>query len=89
MVSTAIDQLNDAIIKGSGIFGNLAENCKAYEKASERYTTALQELNIALSEFDDIEDSDAPEEAKEAAKRRSRLHRRRQTMQRKTRTPAR
>lgn len=69
VVSTAIDQLNDAIIKGSGIFGNLAENCKAYEKASERYTTALQELNIALSEFDDIEDSDAPEEAKEAAKK--------------------
>lgn len=69
VVSTAIDQLNDAIIKGSGIFGNLAENCKAYEKASERYTTALQELNIALSEFDDIDDSDAPEEAKEAAKK--------------------
>lgn len=69
VVSTAIDQLNDAIIKGNGIFGNLAENCKAYEKASERYTTALQELNIALSEFDDIEDSDAPEEAKEAAKK--------------------
>lgn len=69
VVSTAIDQLNDAIIKGSGIFGNLAENCQAYEKASERYTTALQELNIALSEFDDIEDSDAPEEAKEAAKK--------------------
>ncbi len=69
VVSTAIDQLNDAIIKGSGIFGNLAENCKAYEEASERYTTALQELNIALSEFDDIEDSDAPEEAKEAAKK--------------------
>lgn len=69
VVSTAIDQLNDAIIKGSGIFGNLAENCKAYEKASEQYTTALQELNIALSEFDDIEDSDAPEEAKEAAKK--------------------
>lgn len=69
VVSTAIDQLNDAIIKGSGIFGNLAENCKAYEKANERYTTALQELNIALSEFDDIEDSDAPEEAKEAAKK--------------------
>lgn len=69
VVSTAIDQLNDAIIKGSGIFGNLAENCKAYEKASERYTTALQELNTALSEFDDIEDSDAPEEAKEAAKK--------------------
>lgn len=69
VVSTAIDQLNDAIIKGSGIFGNLAENCKEYEKASERYTTALQELNIALSEFDDIEDSDAPEEAKEAAKK--------------------
>lgn len=69
VVSTAIDQLNDAIIKGSGIFGNLAENCKAYEEASERYTTALQELNTALSEFDDIEDSDAPEEAKEAAKK--------------------
>ena len=69
VVATAIDQLNDAIIKGSGIFGNLAENCKAYEKANERYTTALQELNIALSEFDDIEDSDAPEEAKEAAKK--------------------
>lgn len=69
VVATAIDQLNDAIIKGSGIFGNLAENCKAYEEASERYTTALQELNIALSEFDDIEDSDAPEEAKEAAKK--------------------
>ena len=69
VVATAIDQLNDAIIKGSGIFGNLAENCKAYEKASERYTTALQELNIALSEFDDIDDSDAPEEAKEAAKK--------------------
>ena len=69
VVSTAIDQLNDAIIKGSGIFGNLAENCKAYEKASERYTTALQELNTAISEFDDIEDSDAPEEAKEAAKK--------------------
>ena len=69
VVSTAIDQLNDAIIKGSGIFGNLAENCKAYEKANERYTTALQELNIALSEFDDIEDSDAPEEAKEAAQK--------------------
>lgn len=69
VVATAIDQLNDAIIKGSGIFGNLAENCKAYEKASERYTTALQELNTALSEFDDIEDSDAPEEAKEAAKK--------------------
>lgn len=69
VVSTAIDQLNDAIIKGSGIFGNLAENCKAYEKANERYTTALQELNIALSEFDDIEDSDAPEEAKETAKK--------------------
>lgn len=69
VVSTAIDQLNDAIIKGSGIFGNLAENCKAYEESSERYTTALQELNIALSEFDDIEDSDAPEEAKEAAKK--------------------
>ena len=33
VVSTAIDQLNDAIIKGSGIFGNLAENCKAYEKS--------------------------------------------------------
>ena len=69
VVSTAIDQLNDAIIKGSGIFGNLAENCKAYEEASERYTTAMQELNTALSEFDDIEDSDAPEEAKEAAKK--------------------
>ena len=69
VVATAIDQLNDAIIKGSGIFGNLAENCKAYEKASERYTTAMQELNTALSEFDDIEDSDAPEEAKEAAKK--------------------
>lgn len=69
VVATAIDQLNDAIIKGSGIFGNLAENCKAYEEASERYTTALQELNTALSEFDDIEDSDAPEEAKEAAKK--------------------
>lgn len=69
VVSTAIDQLNDAIIKGSGIFGNLAENCMAYEKASERYATALQELNTALSEFDDIEDSDAPEEAKEAAKK--------------------
>lgn len=69
VVSTAIDQLNDAIIKGSGIFGNLAENCKAYEKASERYATALQELNTALSEFDDIEDSDAPEEAKEAAQK--------------------
>lgn len=69
VVSTAIDQLNDAIIKGSGIFGNLAENCKAYEEASERYATALQELNTALSEFDDIEDSDAPEEAKEAAKK--------------------
>lgn len=69
VVSTAIDQLNDAIIKGSGIFGNLAENCKAYEEASERYTTALQELNTAISEFDDIEDSDAPEEAKEAAKK--------------------
>ena len=69
VVATAIDQLNDAIIKGSGIFGNLAENCKAYEEASERYATALQELNIALSEFDDIEDSDAPEEAKEAAKK--------------------
>ena len=69
VVSTAIDQLNDAIIKGSGIFGNLAENCKAYEEASERYTTALQELNTALSELDDIEDSDAPEEAKEAAKK--------------------
>ena len=69
VVSTAIDQLNDAIIKGSGIFGNLAENCKAYEKASERYATALQELNIALSELDDIEDSDAPEEAKEKARK--------------------
>lgn len=69
VVATAIDQLNDAIIKGSGIFGNLAENCKAYEEASERYATALQELNTALSEFDDIEDSDAPEEAKEAAKK--------------------
>lgn len=69
VVATAIDQLNDAIIKGSGIFGNLAENCKAYEEASERYTTALQELNTALSELDDIEDSDAPEEAKEAAKK--------------------
>lgn len=69
VVATAIDQLNDAIIKGSGIFGNLAENCKAYEKANERYATALQELNTALSEFDDIEDSDAPEEAKEAAKK--------------------
>ena len=69
VVATAIDQLNDAIIKGSGIFGNLAENCKAYEKASERYATALQELNIALSEFDDIEDSDAPEEAKEKARK--------------------
>ena len=69
VVSTAIDQLNDAIIKGSGIFGNLAENCKAYEEASERYTTALQELNIALSELDDIEDSDAPEEAKEKARK--------------------
>lgn len=69
VVATAIDQLNDAIIKGSGIFGNLAENCKAYEEASERYTTAMQELNTALSEFDDIEDSDAPEEAKEAAKK--------------------
>ena len=69
VVATAIDQLNDAIIKGSGIFGNLAENCKAYEKASERYATALQELNISLSEFDDIEDSDAPEEAKEKARK--------------------
>lgn len=69
VVSTAIDQLNDAIIKGSGIFGNLSENCKAYEKDNERYTAALQELNIALSEFDDIEDSNAPEEAKEAAKK--------------------
>lgn len=69
VVATAIDQLNDAIIKGSGIFGNLAENCKAYEEASERYATALQELNTALSELDDIEDSDAPEEAKEAAKK--------------------
>lgn len=69
VVTNAINQLNDAIIKGSGIFGNLAENCKAYEKASERYTTALQELNTALSELDDIEDSDAPEEAKEAAKK--------------------
>ena len=69
VVSTAIDQLNDAIIKGSGIFGNLAENCKAYEEASQRYTDALKELNIAISEFDDIEDSDAPEEAKEAAKK--------------------
>ena len=69
VVATAIDQLNDAIIKGSGIFGNLAENCKAYEEASQRYTDALKELNIALSEFDDIEDSDAPEEAKEAAKK--------------------
>ena len=69
VVATAIDQLNDAIIKGSGIFGNLAENCKAYEKASERYATALQELNIALSELDDIEDSDAPEEAKEKARK--------------------
>lgn len=69
VVATAIDQLNDAIIKGSGIFGNLAENCKAYEEASERYTTALQELNTALSELDDIEDSDAPEEAKEKARK--------------------
>lgn len=69
VVTNAISQLNDAIIKGSGIFGNLAENCKTYEEASERYTTALQELNTALSEFDDIEDSDAPEEAKEAAKK--------------------
>ena len=69
VVATAIDQLNDAIIKGSGIFGNLAENCNAYEKASERYATALQELNIALSELDDIEDSDAPEEAKEKARK--------------------
>lgn len=70
VVSTAIDQLNDAIIKGSGIFGNLAENCKAYEEASERYATALQELNTALSQLDDIEDSDAPEEAKEKARKR-------------------
>ena len=69
VVTNAISQLNDAIIKGSGIFGNLAENCKAYEEASERYTTALQELNTALSELDDIEDSDAPEEAKEAARK--------------------
>jgi len=69
VVTNAISQLNDAIIKGSGIFGNLAENCKAYEEASERYTTALQELNTALSELDDIEDSDAPEEAKEKAKK--------------------
>lgn len=70
VVSNAINQLNDAIIKGSGIFGNLAENCKAYEEASERYTTALQELNTALSQLDDIEDSDAPEEAKEKARKR-------------------
>ena len=70
VVSTAIDQLNDAIIKGSGIFGNLAENCKAYEEASQRYTDALKELNIALSEFSDIEDSDASDEAKEKAKKR-------------------
>lgn len=69
VVTNAISQLNDAIIKGSGIFGNLAENCKAYEEASERYTAALQELNTALSEFDDIEDSDAPDEAKEKAKK--------------------
>lgn len=69
VVTNAISQLNDAIIKGSGIFGNLAENCKAYEEASERYTTALQELNTALSELDDIEDSDAPKEAKEKAKK--------------------
>lgn len=70
VVSTAIDQLNDAIIKGSGIFGNLAENCKAYEEASQRYTDALKELNIALSEFSDVEDSDASDEAKEKAKKR-------------------
>lgn len=70
VVSNAINQLNDAIIKGSGIFGNLAENCKAYEEASERYATALQELNTALSQLDDIEDSDAPEEAKEKARKR-------------------
>ena len=70
VVSNAINQLNDAIIKGSGIFVNLAENCKAYEEASERYTTALQELNTALSQLDDIEDSDAPEEAKEKARKR-------------------
>lgn len=70
VVETAIGQLNDAIIKGSGIFGNLAENCKAYEEASQRYTDALKELNIALSEFSDIEDSDASDEAKEKAKKR-------------------
>ena len=69
-METAIGQLNDAIIKGSGIFGNLAENCKAYEEASQRYTDALKELNIALSEFSDIEDSDASDEAKEKAKKR-------------------
>lgn len=70
VIATAIDQLNDSIIKGSGIFGNLAENCKAYEEASQRYTDALKELNIALSEFSDIEDSDASDEAKEKAKKR-------------------
>ncbi len=69
VVSDAINQLNDAIIKGSGIFGNIAENCKAYELACERYSIALIELNKALSDLDDIEDSDAPEEAVEAARK--------------------
>lgn len=71
VVTNAISQLNDAIIKGSGIFGNLAENCKAYEEASERYATALKELNTALAELKDIEDSDASEEAKEKAKKKA------------------
>lgn len=71
VVSNALSQLNDAIIKGSGIFGNLAENCKAYEQASEQYALALQDLNAALSELKDIEESDATDEAKEAAKKKA------------------
>lgn len=69
IVETAIGQLNDAIIKGSGIFGNLAENCKAYEDATKKYNDAMNELNIALQEYKDIMDSDASEEAKQAAKK--------------------
>lgn len=71
VVTNAISQLNDAIIKGSGIFGNLAENCKAYELASERYATALQELDTALAELNEIEGSDASDEAKEKAKKKA------------------
>ena len=68
VVATAIDQLNEAIIKGSGIFGNLAENCKTYEEAQQAYNDAIRDLNQALSELDDIEDSNATDEAKQAAR---------------------